>query len=538
MYIFVLLSICISLINLACTTSNHERLVQKQGLVGAYYGNADFTNIKESELLHRLEMSWDEETGHGRSWSGIWEGLIDAPVSGKVTFYLSTTQSAALEIARQPRISVENDPDSLQVELEMDKGHAYPIKIWYGHVKGGEGYLNIQWSWGSLPRSKIPPERIYFTSRQAEKWNWVIEPDPQDIDYSQFIKAEAKHVMVYDEPGRFCGWPANNGIWLWEDEVLVGFTLSYYQEKELHHSVDETKPSKSVLARSLNGGTTWSLEDPENFVGDGGKVKKLRQPIDFNHPDFAFRSNGSNYFYSYDRGKSWNGPFEFPPLVDSKLTSRTDYLILNDKTCLFFLSAEEDQVWARLQDRAFAAVTKDGGSTFQFLSWITDSIKVRSVMPSTVRINDSHLVSALRRRFDRKYENKPRYPQNWIDVYESLDQGRTWQFLSKVADTDRGKHNGNPPCLLKLEDGRLCVTYGFRGVPYGIRAKLSSDNGKTWGEEIHLRDDGRTFDLGYTRSVQRTDGKIITIYYYTTDKYREQHIAATIWDPKSIRESG
>ena len=46
----------------------------------------------------------------------------------------------------------------------------------------------------------------------------------------------------------------------------------------------------------------------------------------------------------------------------------------------------------------------------------------------------------------------------------------------------------------------------------------------------------RTFDFGYTRSVQRPDGKIVTIYYYTTEENHEQYIAATIWDPDDIQK--
>lgn len=44
-----------------------------------------------------------------------------------------------------------------------------------------------------------------------------------------------------------------------------------------------------------------------------------------------------------------------------------------------------------------------------------------------------------------------------------------------------------------------------------------------------LRDDGRNWDFGYTRTIQRTDGKLVTLYYYTTVENPEQHIAATIW---------
>jgi len=40
--------------------------------------------------------------------------------------------------------------------------------------------------------------------------------------------------------------------------------------------------------------------------------------------------------------------------------------------------------------------------------------------------------------------------------------------------------------------------------------KLSKDNGKNWGEEIALRTDGGTWDLGYPRMVVRPDGKVLS----------------------------
>jgi len=119
---------------------------------------------------------------------------------------------------------------------------------------------------------------------------------------------------------------------------------------------------------------------------------------------------------------------------------------------------------------------------------------------------------------------------NWLDAYASTDGGRTWNLLKRISYTDLGLRNGNPPSLVRLKDRRLVVTYGFRGVPYGIRAKISSDNGRSWGPEIILRDDARTWDMGYPRSVVRPDGKVVTIYYYSTAEKPEQHIEATIWE--------
>jgi hypothetical protein len=353
--------------------------------------------------------------------------------------------------------------------------------------------------------------------------------------------AEAvRQVIVHRAPGHFAAWPANNGIWVWQDEILVGFTLGYYRANDESHSIDTGRPARAVLARSLDGGDTWKLEDAENFVGDGGTPAPIPERIEFANPNLAIRvggpppyhQTGNSFFVSGDRGRTWRGPYVFTGLEKLKLTARTDYLV-SPRDALLFLSADQPGVKAgNYQDRAFVARATDGGRSFEFVSWITrEPHTTRSVMPSSARVSNSEIVTALRRRDD---SNSIR--RNWIDLYASTDNGATWELRSKVADTDRPDtaHNGNPPALVRLHDGRIVVTYGYRSKSYGIRARISSDNGTTWGREIVLRDDGASWDLGYPRSVQRGDGKVVTIYYYTTAARPEQHIAATIWDPNAF----
>jgi len=141
-------------------------------------------------------------------------------------------------------------------------------------------------------------------------------------------------------------------------------------------------------------------------------------------------------------------------------------------------------------------------------------------MPSTVRLSKTTLLTTVRRREGNR---------RWIEAYISQDNGNNWRFLSKPA-SDLGE--GNPPSLILLSDGRLCLSYGYRAKPYGIRAQISSDNGKTWSNPIHLRDDGAGRDLGYVRSVQRPDGIILFVYYFCDKQSPERYIAATIWDGK------
>ena len=85
--------------------------------------------------------------------------------------------------------------------------------------------------------------------------------------------------------------------------------------------------------------------------------------------------------------------------------------------------------------------------------------------------------------------------------------------------------------MIRLKDGRICVTYGYRSEPYSIRARLSSDEGRTWGNEFALRTGGAAWDVGYTRTVQRPVGKIVTVYYWAAELKKERTIEATIWDP-------
>jgi hypothetical protein len=93
-------------------------------------------------------------------------------------------------------------------------------------------------------------------------------------------------------------------------------------------------------------------------------------------------------------------------------------------------------------------------------------------MPSTVRLGPKELLTAIRRRDD---------PKAWIETYRSLDGGETWK-LDTVPAPDLG--TGNPAGMILLRDGRVCLTYGRRAAPYSIRARLSADGGRTWGEEV------------------------------------------------------
>ena len=91
----------------------------------------------------------------------------------------------------------------------------------------------------------------------------------------------------------------------------------------------------------------------------------------------------------------------------------------------------------------------------------------------------------------------------------SLDGGQTW---SVPESTDLF---GLPGHLLVLRDGRLLCTYGRRNAPFGIRAGLSEDGGRSWqtDREIVVRDDLPNSDLGYPTTIEYEPGKLFVCYY-------------------------
>jgi hypothetical protein len=377
----------------------------------------------------------------------------------------------------------------------------------------------------------------------------------ENVNQSNHSEANSiQHNIIYSQAGKFAAWPANCGMWAWENEILVCFNIADHNYNIKSGHTYDVSTSELMFARSIDGGETWNLENArdngiigfamDHHAGDKDvKPSKLKEPINFKDLDFALlfqresnRNGPTHFYYTYTRGKTWNGPHKFPELDSVGITNRTDYIIDNLLELKSMLSIGHG--------RTAIARTDDGGQSWELLSYVgpdftrSEELVNRndySLMPSTVRLTNSDILTTIRHREgdDGKV---------WITSYLSNDNGLTWNKLEDPVS----EHVNSPPALIKLDDGRLVLIYVARLSSWNIEptyedgatvsARISSDNGMTWGDEIILREkEGANDDVGYPRVVKRPDGKLVITYYWNhvlKDKdFPYRYISATIWDP-------
>ncbi len=182
-------------------------------------------------------------------------------------------------------------------------------------------------------------------------------------------------------------------------------------------------------------------------------------------------------------------------------------------------------------DRCWVLRSSDKGDSWELVTIAYDGLH---------HLNEAELLSVPGGRVIAMIRNDPGNPalppheQGFLWQTHSDDAGKMW------TEPQRTDIWGYPPHLLLLDDGDLLCTYGYRRVPYGVRACFSRDGGKTWDveHEVILRSDalpdgpgpgkGSPGDLGYPRTAELSDGSLLTVYYITLGD-GVTHIAASKW---------
>jgi len=320
----------------------------------------------------------------------------------------------------------------------------------------------------------------------------------------------------------------------------------------------EDPTARAVMLRSRDGGRTWSSKtvvDDQTYrfsttkdstvteLSDGSLLlstySSAVSPLPAGFPPgellhyWRWTHEAQWTMRSTDNGTTWTERRIVRVSGLPPISTRTAPIELPDGTLLMAVYDEGPKRSGFDWSRSWLIRSNDKGVTWQNPSLIAEDPEYRRNFeePSLLRRKNGELVSMIRITAGRS----PLWPyekEGYLWQSNSLDDGRTWSKPVKTVIW------GYPAHVLELKDGRLLCTYGYRKKPFGVRACLSRDGGKTWDiqTEIVLRDDGGEWDLGYPTSVELPDGRVLTVYWFNQErlgdpKSETRFIAGTFYRP-------
>lgn len=344
------------------------------------------------------------------------------------------------------------------------------------------------------------------------------------------------HVVVYKDPSRACNQVSVTK--LRNGEILAAFN----EERGMFHADD----GWASLIRSKDGGKTWDPTTKTTILGctesvsnwdpaitqlaDGTLIVALcqRHHAPF-RMGFGYNWIGTFVLKSSDNGHTWTDPIIVNVQPMKHGGTRTAALELPNGSLLL-------GVYGRLTQfgeyggyearRAYLVRSDNGGAHWSFGSTLAyDPAGIIYYQePAFLRLDNGTIVCMIRA------EKLPDWSHDALYVTFSDDDGASW------SRPKRTNIWGYPPHLIKLNDGRILCTYGYRRDEGGNKGCISKD-GYTWdvSQQFTINTGGHVpaakgvrerWHMGYPSTVQMEDDTILTLYHQY-DETPLQYVAGT-----------
>jgi Neuraminidase (sialidase) len=351
--------------------------------------------------------------------------------------------------------------------------------------------------------------------------NVIAENSPKD----------AKQVVLFKKTGVYAPFPDLF-------KMADGTVVVTFDTRSVASHFEGTVGKKTFISK--DGAVTWSQVDKplinpilrvkdEKYVvpaAVGWHEVSLNEVSALEQQGAYVRKDQGKFYISQDiqlkttsnGGKTWElKKFPRPPVATIMAYTMASYVNTSKGDKLMAFYGKEH---SNAKDQVFLLRSHDTGLTWSFSPMFprNNERAIGFNETSLCEINPGVIVAALRSDPDRSGN---------IFISESTDDGMTWSVPRDIGTW------GYPSHLLKLDSKRLLITYGYRKAPMGIRARiLNIDNLTPIGKEIVLRDDavGNGGNTGYPQSVLLGNGKVLTVYYLTSQDGITQ-IDGTVWTP-------
>lgn len=259
------------------------------------------------------------------------------------------------------------------------------------------------------------------------------------------------------------------GLCAFGEKGLIVTSFNNTRKMQRFHSQDSEKKLKDYIYSYLD---TVSDEDEDEAIG-------------------------SNFRISLDGGVT------FGKIYKSPVTSPHGPIELSDGTILWVGSNYFRNNNVEAFNEYVSAYKIDPSSgAMEFVGRVPDIYEdgklLRSCEPYAIELCNGDILCHIR--------TEPNFT-----TYQSVshDKGKTWTEPQKLLD-DKG---GAPCHIIRHSSGLLISLYGYRKVPYGIRAMFSSDNGANWDKDNIIYINAFSGDLGYPATVELSDGSLLTVFY-------------------------